>query len=51
MNNNVNIGYQSGYKGTTGSDDNVHIGTEAGYTSTGSKNMFTGYQAGYKNFW
>lgn len=46
---NVNIGYQSGYSGTTGSDDNVHIGTEAGYNSIGSKNMFTGYRAGYSN--
>ena len=48
-NNNVFIGYQSGYSSTTGYE-NIFIGHQAGYYhKTGYSNVFFGTNAGYKN--
>lgn len=47
--NNIVIGYQAGYKGSTTTYDNcVIIGHQAGYLlESGNANVFIGYQAGY----
>jgi len=44
----VNIGYQSGYSSTLGSDYNTCVGYQTGYDLDGGDyNCFIGYQAGY----